>query len=147
MAWRAVPAAFAALAACGCGDCITLGYPAARITAAEAASGAPIPLAGAAVNLSINGGARSTDTLPSTWTADTPYQLCCTSGHVQLGLKVPGYAQADTTFDIDTRGFCHVPIVAVVVVRLSRLIGSGTTADTSRPERARVFPPPVMERR
>lgn len=103
---------------CGVDKCITLGYPAASVTAVNASTGAPVSLAGAIVVQTVGLGPSKTDTLPSTWPPSAPFSICCTSGTLRLQISVADYVSADTTVTIRTTGACRIPVFIDVVLQL-----------------------------
>jgi hypothetical protein len=104
----------------GCGDCISLGYTSATVTAADANSRTPLPLAGGTFVVTSNGRPPVSTTLPSTWPNGQAFDVCCATGALRVQLTLQGYAPLDTMIEIGSKGSCHVPELSNVVLLLRR---------------------------
>jgi hypothetical protein len=105
-----------------CGDCISLGYPSARIIAADAGTRAPLSLANAVITYSSNSRPPVTDSLRSPWSPSDPYRICCSTGALRLQVTVPGYLAMDTTVYIRSEGSCNIPVLSDITLLLQRTI-------------------------
>ena len=100
-----------------CGDCISLGYPSAMLSAEDAVTHASVSLAGATISETSNGRQPTTYTLNASTTA---YTICCATGALHIQVTLSGYAPMDTTVDIESRGRCGIPEARTVVLQLRR---------------------------
>ena len=111
-------ASLSALPACH-GDCLSFGYPAISLTVVDAATAAPIGLGNAVLKYTTSdefGRAEET----SLWNGHNDWTLCCVSGRVRLYLEQQGYIPWDTTVVVRTSGYCDIPVLKRITVRLRR---------------------------
>jgi hypothetical protein len=108
----------------GCyGDCISIGYTSAHVTAEDALSHAVVSLAGAVVTEIPDGPPPHTNMLSDSFPASAAYTICCATGPLRLQVTVKGYLPVDTTVVIPYHGHCRLPELTAIVLQLRRASG------------------------
>ncbi len=105
----------------GCGDCVSLGYPAIELTVVELANAAPVPLGSAVLSFATS---TQSDPVPPEDTrflgSANTYRRCCVRGAVRIHLQQNGFVAWDSTVTVHTSGGCEIPDLERITVRLRR---------------------------